>query len=1173
MRLRNIYYVLPFLFSAIWLAEADYSLKNLRGLSKINLLSSDIYRTSLSVEVEDYMLLNVNSPNNEFKVFIDNGSSILEKGSPDLPQLSTSIIVPDNMGMKINIINVEYDEYTDISIAPSKGNITRDINPSSIPFIYNDIYDKNEFYPGPIAKLESPYILRDLRGQSVIFYPIQYNPITKTMRVYSKIDIEIVSYDNSLENNILLRNSNFIKTSNEFMQIYNDLFINSNSDTRFEYLSDDGGMLIICYDDFVDEMQSFVDWKNKKGIDTDIIAVGDIGGSTSSIQEYINNYYYENNLTYLLLVGDISQIPTHIVNGAASDPSFGFINGNDSFAEVIVGRFSANNPGELQTQIDRTLSYEINPEVVEHLDNAIGIGSTQGPGYGGLTDDQFNDLLWNDFLSGYTYENFEGIYDGGGSVAQGVNAINEGVGIINYTGHAGPTGWGNGAPLGVNDVHGLENAGKLPFIFTVGCNPGEFNNYGESFCEAWMRSTDDNGNPIGSVGHLGSTISQSWEPPMHGQWAMNSILTESYEENISRSYGGIIVNGCMHMNEAQGSSGINETNHWTIFGDPSLLIRTDEPVEINAQYSQTIFVGEEQFVVDVGFDGALVAISKNNQLLSYAYSVGGVAILDVSDVSVEPGEIDIVITSFNTYAHISTLNVIVPDGAYIVYNDYELVGNNDFNMVQYGQIVEMNLLVQNVGTVNANAININVTSEDEYVTMLDGDSMIAYAIINQIAITEDPISFSLSNSVPDGHFVTFEVSLDNGDNQWSFNFNVEVHSPVFEVLNPVLIDANGDNVWDSGEVATLYVDLINSGSAAFGYYPGAVITTTSPYITILSGQNDNTFYGIEANTNYEGQFIVQADASTPMGTEVEFNISWGYSPTAPCDNEYFIGEGCVEQANFIYSAIVGHPSVLIWDPSGNHTSGNRLVDYFTNIGFNGYDYVTSTDVPDLENYMTVFMFLGVYPNNYTIQESQALDFVNMLNNGKNLYLEGGDVWAFDMQTSLQPMFGLEGIADGTSDLGTLVGSVNSFAEGYSFSYDGGNNYIDQLSPVDGGFSLLENNLVGYITAVAYENILMGYKTIGASHELGGLQGDDFTDYIDGILDFFNESDNNPDPECMAGDLNNDGTIDVTDIIRTVNIIINSGTPATDEEICAADANGDGVINVLDVLVVVNLILD
>ena len=1172
MRFIYIYYVLPFLFSTIWLAEADYSLKNLKGLSKVNLLSSDIYNTSLAAQVEDYMLLNVNSSNSEFKVFIDQGASIMEKGSPDLPQLSTSIIVPDNMKMKINIVDVEYDEYSNINIAPSKGNITRDVDPSSIPFTYNDSYNKNEFYPGSLAQLESPYILRDLRGQSVVFYPIQYNPITKKLRVYSKIDIDVVSINEVSNDNVLDRHSNSIKTNNEFMQIYDDLFINSNNDTRFEYLSDDGDMLIICYDDFIDDMQSFVDWKNKKGIHTDIIGVGEIGSSTSSMQDYINNYYYENNLTYLLLVGDINQIPTHIVNGAASDPSFGFINGDDSFAEVIVGRFSANNPGELQTQIDRTLSYEINPEIVDYLDNAVGIGSTQGPGYGGLTDAEFNDLLWNDFLSGYTYENFEGIYDGSGSVSQGVDAINAGVGIVNYTGHAGPTGWGNGAPLDVSDVHALENAGKLPFIFTVGCNPGEFNNFGESFCEAWMRSTDDDGNPIGSIGHLGSTISQSWEPPMHGQWAMNSILTESYEDNISRSYGGIIVNGCMHMNEAQGTAGKNETNHWTIFGDPSLLVRTDEPVEINAQYSQTIFVGEEEFVVDVGLDGALVALSKNNQLLSQAYSIGGVAILDVSDVSIEPGEVDIVITSFNTYAHISTLNVIVPDGAYIVYNDYELIGNNDWDMVQYGQTVQMNLLVQNVGTMNANAINIDVTSQDEYVTMLDGNSMIAYAIINQVAITENPISFSLSNSIPDGHLAMFEVSLDNGDNQWNFNFNIEVHSPVFEVLNPVLIDDNEDNVWDAGEIATIYVDLSNSGSAPFGWYPGAVMTTTNPYITILSGENDNTFYGIDANTTYDGQFLVQADASTPLGTVVDFNISWGYSPTAPCDNEYFIGEGCVEQANFVYSAIVGHPSVIIWDPTTNHTSGDRLVNYFESIGFNGYDYITSTDVPDLENYITAFMFLGIYPNNYTLQELQAGSFSNMLNNGKNIYLEGGDIWAFDMQTSLQPMFGLEGVSDGTSDLGSIIGSTNSFAEGYSFSYDGGNNYIDQLAPL-GGFALLENDLVGYVTAVAYENMLMGYKTIGASHELGGLQGDDFNNYVDGMLEFFNGSDNDSEPQCMTGDLNNDGTIDVTDIIRIVNIIVNSGNPATDEEACAADANGDGVVNILDVLVVVNLILD
>ena len=48
------------------------------------------------------------------------------------------------------------------------------------------------------------------------------------------------------------------------MHIYDDLFINSNNDLRFEYLSDQGSMLIICYDDFIDEMQPLLIGKIKK---------------------------------------------------------------------------------------------------------------------------------------------------------------------------------------------------------------------------------------------------------------------------------------------------------------------------------------------------------------------------------------------------------------------------------------------------------------------------------------------------------------------------------------------------------------------------------------------------------------------------------------------------------------------------------------------------------------------------------------------------------------------------------------------------------------------------------------------------------------------------------------------------------------------------------------------
>ena len=60
------------------------------------------------------------------------------------------------------------------------------------------------------------------------------------------------------------------------------------------------------------------------------------------------------------------------------------------------------------------------------------------------------------------------------------------------------------------------------------------------------------------------------------------------------------------------------------------------------------------------------------------------------------------------------------------------------------------------------------------------------------------------------------------------------------------------------------------------------------------------------------------------------------------------------------------------------------------------------------------------------------------------------------------------------------------------------------------------------------------------------------------------------PECVFGDVNADGTINVLDIVVMVNFIILQDFP-TDDEFCAADINEDEVINILDIVQVINLI--
>ena len=61
------------------------------------------------------------------------------------------------------------------------------------------------------------------------------------------------------------------------------------------------------------------------------------------------------------------------------------------------------------------------------------------------------------------------------------------------------------------------------------------------------------------------------------------------------------------------------------------------------------------------------------------------------------------------------------------------------------------------------------------------------------------------------------------------------------------------------------------------------------------------------------------------------------------------------------------------------------------------------------------------------------------------------------------------------------------------------------------------------------------------------------------------------PECTAADVNDDGNVNVLDIVSTVNFVMGVSTP-TDAELCAADLSGDGLINVLDIVAMVNIIV-
>jgi len=104
---------------------------------------------------------------------------------------------------------------------------------------------------------------------------------------------------------------------------------------------------------------------------------------------------------------------------------------------------------------------------------------------------------------------------------------------------------------------------------------------------------------------------------------------------------------------------------------------------------------------------------------------------------------------------------------------------------------------------------------------------------------------------------------------------------------------------------------------------------------------------------------------------------------------------------------------------------------------------------------------------------------------------------------------------------------------------------------------------------------MGQEYCGVESYIGDGYCDDGTWGYYFNCDEFNcdEGDCDCGPDCAAGDSNADGTLNVLDIVASVNYIVSGGENANDDfSYECADFDGDGVLNVLDIVASVNVIV-
>ncbi|MEA2104088.1 MAG: C25 family cysteine peptidase, partial [Candidatus Cloacimonadota bacterium] len=906
--------------------------------------------------------------------------------------------------------------------------------------------------------------------------------------------------------------------------IVNDMVLNSESIPEIDYNNrtrETGSeYVIICPDDadFIEWADSIRVFRTMQGISSEIVTTADIGGNNANlIENYIDDAYDNWDIppVAVLILGDYGTTGNTVIsptwNGyCVSDNVYADVD-NDDLPDVILARITARNSAELDNMICKFIDYERSPPVsqdfYDHPITACGWQTERwfqicaetvgGFWHNELGKDQVrinavyggnpNTDPWSTAMNTSTILNYfgpnglgyipatpaelGGFY--GGTANDVNNAINGGAYMILHRDHGGVSGWGE-PNYGISDLSGLSND-LLVFVFSINCLTGKFNAPGQCFAEAMHRMQH------GALGIIAaSEVSYSFVNDTY-VWGMLDNMWPDFLPNYG-SYPeprGILpafANAAGKYFLEQSSWPYNTNNKEVTYylfhhhGDAFSTVFTEMPQYLSAEHDSVILSGADFFTI-TATDSSFIALSVDGEILGTAEGTGAPVEIAI-EPQIPPTVVDLVITKQNYYRYEKHIPVVPINGPYVKYYSHEIddsAGNNN-GLVDYGELISLSMGIFNVGIDEALNVVVEITTSDEYITIIDGLQNYGDIAPFEIITLIDAFSFEVDEIIPDEHIVEFEVNASCGDSTWTSSFDIECHAPILEYGDYTISDpapgGNDNQRLDPGETVDFNIQVNNIGTSNSNNAIG-ILSSNDPYITINNAENN--YDTISAQDSAVRSFSVTADPQPPIGhlASFTFEVTDEVGYTASGGFELFIG---------------GVPYLVI-DLDENTSSGPIIVETMENIGING-NYLTSFPTFDLDQYSSIFVCLGMGDDSYDLSDAQGLDLAWYLADGGNLYMEGGNTWFSGNVTTVHGMFGINATAEGSNDLNTILGQDGSFAHGISFNYSGENISIDHIEPENDAVQIFMNESPSYGCGVS--NAPGMYKTVGISFEFGGI---------------------------------------------------------------------------------------
>jgi hypothetical protein len=531
-------------------------------------------------------------------------------GVPDLPVLRRIIEVPYGSEISLEVIDSQY-QMTSISALgfpegfplrePEEGKCNKPETDETTSPSGETRMQTAGFFPENVAQLLDTFVVRGRRIAQFEFWPVQYDPATGEVRLYSEVTLRLFTSGANLR----LTASNAARVASPtFNHLLSAQVLNFNQGEASTSLREDKreGFLIIAPDAFLGTLSSFASFKESTGFTVTLVGLSATGTTADSIKNYIQNAY-DNWVTppsYILLVGDVNNgsntLPAFsglATRQSVTDLYYGTVDGSDWIPDIFVGRIPARDIPQLQSMLNNITAYyylsgnetwvkkaallasddSSNWHVAEGTQNYVIQTHTTPNNYTGIfptTPQPGGDKLY-----AYTY---------GADNQDVIAAINDGRSIVAYSGHGSRNSWG-GPVYTQSNILNISASGVFPVVTSFACITGDFG-ITEAFGETWVLQADK-----GAIAFIGASDSSYWGPDDIMERAMMDSLFSGIEgANITGSF---FHAGLLGVEAGFPGTGIGQSQYYwesyNLLGDPSLEVVTgpkQPDFSMNAQPGQ-----------------------------------------------------------------------------------------------------------------------------------------------------------------------------------------------------------------------------------------------------------------------------------------------------------------------------------------------------------------------------------------------------------------------------------------------------------------------------------------------------------------------------------------------------------------------------------------------------------